>query len=353
MVTDTLIRVLLSRAARRDAILASTQDRIEAWWRMTDPWDGDQVQAFTEAAADLARAGQDAMVSLAVAAQLSYLRELDLEMDAYFPEVAPEVRLFNPDEVSEHAPEPKPVVSGGRETLRLPATEVFNRPARQYRAQVSRGTAELEALAESISRVRIITGTNLSLAEREAEHLMLTEAARQGLPVIGYRRVIHPELSKSGVCGLCLAASDRKYSVAELKPIHDNCKCETMPITESGDPGNELNRADLDRLYQDAGSTNAADLKSTRYRIDAHGELQSVLVPQRRGTPVPRYRSPGSPAPTQLAPDEKDREFAARHLPTMRQILAQSLANGRAEDSGPVQYQRAQIARFEAILAAA
>jgi hypothetical protein len=41
--------------------------------------------------------------------------------------------------------------------------------------------------------------------------------------VTGYRRVIHPELSKSGTCGLCVAAADRIYYVDDLMPIHTNC----------------------------------------------------------------------------------------------------------------------------------
>jgi hypothetical protein len=53
----------------------------------------------------------------------------------------------------------------------------------------------------------------------------------------GYRRVIHPELSKGGTCGLCVAASDRIYHVSELRAVHGRCECTTLPIVGEQDPG--------------------------------------------------------------------------------------------------------------------
>ncbi|MEV0759533.1 hypothetical protein [Nocardia sp. NPDC050435] len=285
-VSAVLRRVILSRAARRDAIIASTSARIEARWRRTDPWDGEAVGEFAAAAAELSVAAQGAMVSLATAAQLVYFRELGLELEDFFPEVPPEVRFFSEEAASQFA-KPTVVLSGGIESQRLSTTEPFNRPARQYRAAVSTGTDPAKALEATIQRAKIIAGTNLALAEREAEHLILKEATRQGVAVIGWRRVIHPEESKSGSCGLCIAASDRLYTVEELKPIHDHCCCETLPVTADNDPGDELNREDLKRLYGDAGGTGREQLKRTRYKVDNHGELQAVLVPARRET-VPR-----------------------------------------------------------------
>ena len=41
-------------------------------------------------------------------------------------------------------------------------------------------------------------------------------AQSEKLDIRAYRRVIHPELSKGGTCGLCIAASDRIYFVDDL-----------------------------------------------------------------------------------------------------------------------------------------
>ncbi|CAM4323759.1 hypothetical protein NONI108955_20835 [Nocardia ninae] len=347
-VSATLIRVLLSRAARRELIMSRTADRIESQWRLTDPFDGYQVGEFAESAAELSMAAQAAIVSLATAAQLAYFSELEVELADFFPEVPPEVRLFGAFE-SEFT-KPKNVVSGGVESLRLPVEEVFNRPARQYRAAVSSGTDPAIALEDSVNRVKLVSGTNLSLAEREAEHLIYKEAARQRIGVIGWRRVIHPEASKSGSCGLCVAASDRLYKTDAMKAIHDHCRCETLPVTADDDPGDELNRDDLDRLYDEAGGNSKFQLKRTRYKFDEHGELQAVLVPARRGQKVPHYRDPTVPQPVDLDEFAREYEVASRQLPLMERHLRQTLAKGLGEDSSPVQYQRTQIDRYKAIL---
>lgn len=90
--------------------------------------------------------------------------------------------------------------------------------------------------------------------------------------VIGYRRVVHPELSKGGSCGLCLVASTRMYSRPDLKPVHDRCHCEVLPVTREHDPGDSLNRIDLGDLYDAAGDRNrAAPLK--RVRVNAAGQI--------------------------------------------------------------------------------
>ncbi|RBO87971.1 hypothetical protein [Nocardia puris] len=348
MAVSQVLRWLIStRAARREAILNTTADRIEAHWRMTDPWDGHQVATFASTAAEASTVAQEAIVSLATATQMAYLSDFGIGIE-FAPDVPAEVRLFT--DLASQFVTPTRVVSAGRESVRLPVAEPYQRLARSYRANVADGKPADIALAQSITRGRIVTATNLALAEREAEHQILTEAVRQGKPVIGWRRVIHPERSETGVCGLCIAASGRIYSVDELKPLHAECKCETMPVTADRDPGGALNDEDLKRLYQDAGGTGRGDLKKTRYAVGDHGELQAVLIPARRGDPVHRHRPAGRPDPVDLDAFQREHEAATRHLPLMRQILAQALARGAEEDSGPIRYQRAQIARFEAIV---
>jgi hypothetical protein len=105
---------------------------------------------------------------------------------------------------------------------------------------------------------------------------------------VGYRRFIHPEFSAGGVCGLCVAASDRIYHRETLRPIHLRCKCTSAPVTKTYDPGLGLNDSDIKNLYTDAGgSTSAADLKRGRYKI-AYNELGPVLVPA-DGESVPYF----------------------------------------------------------------
>lgn len=110
--------------------------------------------------------------------------------------------------------------------------------------------------------------------------------------VIGYRRVIHPELSKSGTsCGLCIVASTMEYTRAELLPIHSGCNCETCEIYSVGDavfdPGGMINFEDLEVFYREAGNTTHGwSLKRHKYRVENHPEYGPTLVndhPNKRG----------------------------------------------------------------------
>jgi hypothetical protein len=179
---------------------------------------------------------------------------------------------------------------------------VYGRVADTYRYQVSLGNAPDKALAVAVQRARVLTETDLTLAFRAqaqrtltvaAERLDLAPAVASGggtdrpetfggsgaRVVLGYRRVIHPELSKGGTCGLCIAASDRLYSYEDLLPVHGGCHCTVLPAFEDDDPGLRINADDLSRLYADAGDTTSGRaLKRTRYRVEDNGELGPVLV---------------------------------------------------------------------------
>lgn len=157
-------------------------------------------------------------------------------------------------------------------------------------------------------RAESIVTDELALAHRH-------QARKTGIAdsrITGWRRVLHPELSTStGVCGLCIAASDRTYSRGDLQAIHTGCNCEPVPIVDGRDPGQELNAADLTALYDIAGSTYAADLLRVRVKVAEHGELGPALVafnadpksaPQVRKHTA-RQRRPGSGDDT---PDQED-----------------------------------------------
>lgn len=135
----------------------------------------------------------------------------------------------------------------------------------------------------AVQRVKAVADYDIQLADRAQSTTTLSSNSN----VTGYRRVIHPELSKGGSCGLCIAASDRIYHVEDLRAVHDRCECTTLPIIGSLDPGSSLNNLDLTTLYEHAGgSTNRRDLKRTRYSINEHGELGPVLTDGQFRTPA-------------------------------------------------------------------
>jgi hypothetical protein len=150
---------------------------------------------------------------------------------------------------------------------------VYGRPADVYRYQRSLDVEPARALELAVERARVAADVDVTLAFRaQARHVMVV---RQ---VDGFRRVVHPELSAGGTCGLCIVAADRIYSRDDLLPVHARCACTVLPIVNEQDPGAQLDRAALDALYDRAGSNRAADLKRTRYSVKEHGELGAVLV---------------------------------------------------------------------------
>ena len=153
--------------------------------------------------------------------------------------------------------------------------EEWLRPFEQFRVEYSRSQDEQRARAASLLRAEQLADMDLALAQREAARNHATAAPG----VIGYRRVIHPELSKYGqTCGLCLAASDRLYTTSELMPLHNGCNCTVAEVTSREDVGVELNGLSLQDLYDAARGTGRQGLQRIRYRVESHGELGPVLV---------------------------------------------------------------------------
>lgn len=166
----------------------------------------------------------------------------------------------------------------------------------------------VSSLDAAVERATSVADMDIQLAFRAQSAAVMTAQEQRG-NVTGYRRVIHPERSKGGTCGLCIAASDRLYKASELLPLHARCECTTLPIIGANDPGSRLNAGDLSRLYSDAGSTGRADLKRTRYQIDQHGELGPVLNPH--GAKVRRVRDVSVHRPTPLTTPERIARLSA------------------------------------------
>ncbi len=161
--------------------------------------------------------------------------------------------------------------------------DVLERVAAEYRRHRADGLDDDQARERAGRRARLIVDEDLSLASREASRQVYTRTPG----VTGYRRVIRPELSAGGSCGLCVAASDRVYSRGDLLPIHALCNCETLPIVGANDPGRTLNEAELAELYKAASGNTAERLKRARFTVNEHGELGPVL-----GEPDEHFRGP-------------------------------------------------------------
>ncbi len=156
---------------------------------------------------------------------------------------------------------------------------VYERLGEQFRYSRSIGNEPGKALAFVLTRAEVMTDTDMSLAARAQSQKSLQATSL----AVAYRRVIHPELSRGGTCGMCIAASDRVYKKADLLPIHGRCHCTVAPIMRGGaDPGSSLNNLSLTQLYGDAGGNQAMDLKRTRYSVVDGGQLGPTLVPKRR-----------------------------------------------------------------------
>lgn len=211
------------------------------------------------------------------------------------------------------------------------------RPAEAYRRAVATGKTHEEALRAAIGRAEAVQLADLSLRERDAQ-----QETMKALGIARFRRIVRPELSETGSCGLCIAASDRVYYVAELMPIHPpSCKCKTMPIVGDEDLGISLNAVDLKQLYADAGSNKGEDLRRTRYKVAQHGEYGPTLVKQGDS-----FRGPDSVAL------EDDPARAGRMLAKTLPVLAgleQRAASGE-DVAEPLDYQRNLVDRLRRIV---
>ena len=165
-------------------------------------------------------------------------------------------------------------VRGGLRAGGVTHPGVYGRVADLYRWRISEGDEPVVALDKAVTRAEVAADTDLQLAFRAQAHRSLADVAE----VTGWRRVVHPELSQGGTCGLCIVAASRTYSRSDLMPIHARCCCAVTPVTAAHDPGRDLDQSTLDKLYDAAGSNRAADLKRTRYSVHQHSELGPVLT---------------------------------------------------------------------------
>lgn len=240
--------------------------------------------------------------------------------------------------------------------------DVYWRPAKQARYFLSEGADSDKAVAAAIDRLEALANTDVAAADR----LEANNVYSQTPQIVGTRRIIHPERSAGGTCGLCMVAATRFYTVDELQPLHDRCQCTTLGITKGNDPGLKLNDEDLDRIYEAAGSKTAAGLKRVQIEINEHGELGPVLREQ--GEHFRDHRAAGAkPFKKTTAEAEPERWAKMRDnaMQTAREIRNR-IASGdafttktigertiRVDNEQSLQYNLDLIARMEQKLKAA
>jgi hypothetical protein len=188
----------------------------------------------------------------------------------------------------------------------LEASDPYGRVTDQYRFNViADDVTEDEAKRKALVRIAAVAATDIQLAVRE----QLRKSLGQVPGITGYRRILRPELSEQGPCGLCVVAADRLYKKEDLLPIHDRCVCDVLPVIGRLDPGIQLNYDDLRALYEAAGSTGGGKrqggaLKKIRVVLTEHGEVGPVLVDGDQN-----FRGPVDVARTRH-PDRQVRELA-------------------------------------------
>ena len=214
-------------------------------------------------------------------------------------------------------------------------SSVYGRVADTVRLQVARGASLDHAVTVGLQRADTMVRWDSGLARREQWRQSLAANPQ----AIGWRRVIHPELSRGGTCGLCIAAADRIYSIATLAPLHGRCRCSVAPVTRTADPGGTLNDEDLKRVYESAGSTAAEDLKRVRYNVHQHGELGPVLTDRAHN-----FRGVGSPPKAGPTAAEITRRLESE-IASLERSYRGLLARASAGENviGPLAYQRDRI----------
>ncbi|OBC11428.1 hypothetical protein A5784_35105 [Mycobacterium sp. 852013-50091_SCH5140682] len=345
----------------RDRASAHAKRAIHQLWATVNPYDETAVAEFAVQAARIMAAAQQAAAKAAAVGQAHQLAAVGVKAPAT-QSVPLNVRA------------PAAVIKNGLLVLRqhvvnvdyaggsarvseadMSTLAVFKRPAAVHRYAKSQGATDVQAAAMAGQRIDDLIDDNLMLAQRLAQQQVLVSAADpvdlDGRPqaktkIIGYRRVIHPELSRGGTCGMCIAASDRIYHVAELMPIHAHCKCTIAAITEDYDPADDLNAVDLNQLYKDAGGTSSAHLKRTRYKVDQHGELGPVMVPKSKYKPR-TTKSKVRVGGTALQSDQPAQAEVAKHqLRVMEENLARLRSDGEPEGSSKIAYHEKLIEKL-------
>lgn len=237
----------------QETVAASTSAQVQAAYEGLDWYDHAAISAVAAAAGQTVRAASQTAVGMSAA----YLTRVLREMITTGSPTARTLRLSGP--------------------LRFGVAEwasPYGRVADTVRFEISKGKTLDDAIQIGLQRADAMVRTDLALARR-----MQSRATFEGNQrVYGYRRVVHPELSRTGTCGLCIAAADRRYNIRDLMPLHQRCKCTVLPITSGNDPGGAFDQDEkFAEAYGMALSNRAKDLKEVRVRYEWNNELGPTL----------------------------------------------------------------------------
>lgn len=238
----------------QETVATSTSVQVQAGYAGLDWYDHAAITAVAAAAGQAVRAAAQTAVGMSSA----YLTRVLREMITTGAPTARTLRLSGP-------------LRAGVASWASP----YGRVADTVRFQLSLGKTLDDAIKIGLERADALVRTDLALARRAQARATFEGNQR----VYGYRRVVHPELSRTGTCALCIAAADRRYNVGELMPLHQRCKCTVLPITSGNDPGGAFDQDEkFADAYRMALSNRAQDLKEVRVRYEWNNELGPVLA---------------------------------------------------------------------------
>lgn len=155
--------------------------------------------------------------------------------------------------------------------------EVYQRPFRQLWAALADGQTLPEAIEAGTTRLREVAEGDLQTTYAHANREGMQRLPSRARPV-GWQRVLQGPSS----CALCVLASTRRYTVADLNPIHPGCDCTVQPLwthanTES-DTTQRVHEAVRELTGQSsAGGRGAVDYRQIQITHD-HGELGPMLA---------------------------------------------------------------------------
>lgn len=250
----TVEGLLARQTATRAKVLAKVRQVVALHWQNLGSWNDADVARFVDAVTPLVLAGQVQTAAITDVYLASVMTTLTGETVA-----------------------PLGVAAADLATLRgVDPVEVYRRPFVEVWTGLKKGQQFADALGVGADRLLRLVDDDLSLAHRSQ-----SSRAYEAHGVQRYRRVLRPYRG-GGTCGLCIAASDQVYKSQDLLPIHSRCRCETLPIVGSEDPGRTFNDQDIPNLYAQAAaqaeSLSGADLKKVRVQVQQHGELGPVLT---------------------------------------------------------------------------
>lgn len=107
--------------------------------------------------------------------------------------------------------------------------DTYARPFVQARSLVKNGMSLDDAVHRTAIRIALMVDTDSQMSKLRQAHESLRHYG-----ATRYKRVNHPEASKTGTCALCLLASTQVYYVEDLLPIHTGCQCD-VDLIQPGD----------------------------------------------------------------------------------------------------------------------